>query len=339
MRLAADRNLDLAHGSFLRARMAEAQGKLAEASTHYRRALAARPVFARGWRHFGDVLTQRGDLAAAANAYQQAIHQQPDNLPARQGMAHVRALQGEHEKALEQLRQAVRYAPHHRELLREYADYEQRDGDPKRAVTLRQHLANINPDDLDNRQNLALLLAGLGQKNEAIDVANQIIASHGRTRQHISTLALVYRKLGEVKQGEQVLLDHLQTLGSKAEAEDYAMLARYRLASGQLEQSLAAYREARQHEDQQRKPITRELANLLFQRGAYEPAAVLFEQLHHAQPDDVQTTYLYGETLVRAANWMKRSRWSTSWTKVDRLLRCVACSPAAGVISTKGWRC
>lgn len=300
-RLAGGRNLDQAHGAFFEARLAAARDELAEAISHYRRGLAARRVYAEGWRRFGDVLVRRDDLPAAADAYGRAINQQPDNLAARRGLAAILDRRGERDRALEQLRAAIQHAPDDVALIEQYARYEQQHGQPRRALEARLRLAHAQPEHAANRRAVVALLLADGRHDEALQSARQLIEDLGPTRVNIGTLAATLRDLGDAPAGEAVLRDYLEQRGDDAEAADHALLARYRLGLGDGAGALAAYGEAMAREaadDQQ--PITAELAQLLFSRGMYAQAAALYAQVHELEPDDARTALRYGEALVRS---------------------------------------
>ena len=299
-RRAGERNLDLAHGSFFMARLAATRGELAEASARYRRALEARPVFSEGWRRLGDVLRRQDDLAGATDAYRTAVDQKPDNVAARRGLAEVLRRRGEHQAALEQLRAAVPHAPGDGALVEQYVRYERRHGDPQRALQLRQRLMRLNPNDLGNRRSLALLLAQQDQPERALQIARGVIEEDGRSRQNVLTLAMVHRTRGAPAEGDQLLQQYVERRGDEATPADYALLARYRLSLGDFQRALSAYRAGMAHESEDAKPITHELAELLFSRGAYAQAAALYRQLHELAPDDKQITLRLGEALVRA---------------------------------------
>ncbi|MFW6058955.1 MAG: tetratricopeptide repeat protein, partial [Phycisphaeraceae bacterium] len=298
--VAAQRNLDLAQGAFFQARLAHARGDLAEASAHYRRALSARPVYAEGWRRFGDVLAELDDRSVAIDAYRRAIEQQPDNVDARRGLARVLARRGDHAGALEQLRQAVQHAPTDRALINRYLTYEQDHGDPQRALALRQQVARTNPDDQANRRALAVQLAREGRHDQALRTVERLIDEHGRTTANVGTLAVVHRLRGAPEVGERVVIDHLEQLGEEAPAEAHLLLARYRLSLGDGRGAMQAYRQAIQREDVDQRPVTRELAALLLNRGMYAQAATLLEPLYEANPSDQTVALRYAEALLRA---------------------------------------
>src|SRR5690606_17623037 len=75
--------------------------------------------------------------------------------------------------------------------------------------------------------------------------------------------------------------------------------ARYQLTAQDEAGALASYRRGTALEDPQQKPVTRELADLLFNRQHHEQAEALYRALHEAAPTDQQVALRLTETLLR----------------------------------------
>jgi len=287
-RLAANagkRNLDLAEGHFLRGQLASAEGKLRQALSSYDQALKLRPIFDEGWRQYGDLLLRAGDPSEAVAAFNTALNQKPDNARALAGMANAQNALGRHAQALETLRTAVAYNPDDQAIVDQYMRYEQRYGNPATVRRMRAEIAESQPDNVANLINLATLTAQDGDTPEALALLDRVDDLRGVTLQTLGTRAAVFRLGGQVEAGQQVITDYIDQQGQDAAATDYILLARYLLASSQVNETLEAYRQAVALEDPDTRPASRELADVLFNFGQLEDAVAIYQDLFANAPD------------------------------------------------------
>ena len=87
------------------------QGKLADAVSHYQRALEIRPDFAEPLNNWGDALARQGRLAEASEHFQRALRIRPDFAEAHYNWGAALAQQGQLAEAVEHYRQALRIKP------------------------------------------------------------------------------------------------------------------------------------------------------------------------------------------------------------------------------------
>ncbi len=292
-------DLDRASGAFFRGRLASAQGNHSEAAAEYRRGLSARPVFSDGWRRLGEAQAQAGDRQGAAESFRRAMEQRPDNVRAIKGLAAVADSEGDHARALQLLREALPVAGNDQELIQAYLQYEAQHGNRSRAIELRRQMAEQNPANAQNRHELARLLAADGKGDEAVAMLEAQIAEEGPTLESLAVLAQVHGAAGDPARGEQILASYVQSKGASATPEEHVTLARYRLVTGDVEGAVAAYEPARAGEDPESRPITRELADVLFSRGLNEQAMPLYRELHAEDAEDAVVGLRLAETLLR----------------------------------------
>lgn len=297
--LARDRNLDLADGDFYHGRLAAARGELRQSIGYFRRALTARPVYSQGHRFHGDALRQSGDHHEAVDAYRQAVEQRPNNVQALRGLAAAHDALGEHAEALRRLRQALQYQANDPALLEQYLRYEQTHGRREQALALRRQLAAAAPQQYENRRQLAALLATTGQSAEAIEQAQALLDDEGATPTNVALLAEVHRLAGDPAAGEAAIRHYLDQRGDAASAADYLLLGRYRLAIQDAAGMRAAYERAMALDEDPQQPATRAYADLLFERGLFQDAAPLYEQLHARFPDDATVALRLAETRIQ----------------------------------------
>ena len=273
---AASRNLDLADGHLLRGRLDAARGRLPEALAAYERGLQARPVFDEGWKQFGDLRLQSGQAAAAADAYRTAVEQRPDNLAARLGLADAQHQAGDRDAALETLRRAVGFAPDNSAVVERYMAYEAAHGRPERVRAMREELLTSSPENLNNRLNLALLVAREGDTATALGVVDNAEADLGRTRDTVAARAGVLGIADRADEGEAVVRAYVEERGDDAEAADRALLGRYLVSVGRTDAAVQAYGDAQAAGDE---AVGRERADLLFNAGRPAEAAEAYQTL------------------------------------------------------------
>ncbi len=143
-------------------------GRLDEAITAYREAVAANPDFADGYNNLGLALAERRDFDAAVAAFRRAIALDPNLAAARNNLGNALRALGETDQALAAYRAAAdgagADAVAHNNLgvaLEERGDLDAAREAIERAVALA-------PDYADARNNLGNLLRHLGRLDEAI---------------------------------------------------------------------------------------------------------------------------------------------------------------------------
>jgi len=296
---AGELDSDLAKGAFFQGQLAMAKSDIQEAIAAYRRGLDRNPVYVNGWVMLAEALRDLGDYEGSGEAYVQALDLKPDDLTSLRGYAGVLLLQGKRASAIDTMRDAYRAAPNNRQLARVYLTFEQEYGEPQRALAIRQSILESNPDDMDNRRALALLLADLGRAEEAVEQLDLVVAEQGIDRVNAQALALMRLSLDDAEGGERVLQEYLVSRGSQAEEADYRMLAVFYSNQGRIDEAVAAYGKAIELEDSQEAGSTRALARMLFSRGQIPAAIRVFQELHRRFPDDTSIAFQLAQSLTR----------------------------------------
>lgn len=300
---AGKRDLDLAEGNFLKGQLAAAEGDLPQALAYYDQALKFRPIFDEGWRQQGDLLLRAGDAYEAVASYNKSLDQKPDNVRTLMGLANAQNQLGQSRDALETLRKAIEYAPNDQNLLDRYLAFEQRYGDPATARRVREDLAESQPNNVQNLLNLATTIANDGDTDDALDILDRVAELQEPNAQLVGTRASILRVSGDVEAGAQVINDYIAQRGDQATSFDYILLARYRLAARQSNESLAAYRQAIELEDKTTRLASRELADVLFNFGQIAPATEIYQDLFDNATDDQRDVLgpRLAESLLRAS--------------------------------------
>jgi len=302
---AARRNLDLADGHLLRGKLAAAEGDLRQALASFDLGLKERPVFDEGWRQYGDLRLQNNEAEAAATAYRKALDQRPDNLLAILGLARAQDRQGLRDGALDALRSAVAYAPGNAAVVEQYMNYEGLHGRRERVLAMRERLAEANPENLNNRLNLALLLARDERVDDALASLDAVETELGVTRDTVGARAGVLGIAGRAGEGTDLIRAWVAERGDEATPADRRFLARYLVSVGKLDDAVAAYRvaaDASPSGSTDAQAARRELADVMFNNGRAAEAAVLYTALlTDADDEDRQRIGLrLAEAQVRA---------------------------------------
>jgi len=279
VRRAARYNADHADGLFFQGRLAMAQGRAEDALRLYAQGLKKRPVYSEGWRMLGDAQRAAGVLAEAEDTYRKAISQKPNNLAALHGLAKTLDNREKYDAALQVYRDMVRHADDNRSVNEAYLRYEAQRGDTRTALQARQRFAEQRPNDFDNRRALALLQAQLGNDSEAMDTAEAIIADEGASVENANTIAMIHVAAERADEATAHLRNYVRSLSDEATIRDFLVLARFLVTTNQFNEAVEAYRQAIAREDAQRRPATRELADLLFERRLTAQSVPLYREL------------------------------------------------------------
>jgi tetratricopeptide (TPR) repeat protein len=299
-RRAAVDDLDLAQGSFYKGRLELAQGQAELAMVSFEHGLGKRSVYSRGWRDLADAQRAAGDMAIASASYRKALEQNPNNVNAVRGLVAALDAQARHEQALQELREMMLRGPQNAKLLDVYLAYEQKHGNPRRAMEIRKRLAEKNPNDSNNLRALAMMFAQHKNAQGALLLIDNLIAREGATRQNLFIKATVLNITGQAVQARQLLQDYVNGLGNKAEEDDWIILARFLMRAGETDRAIAAYRKGITLENGQLQNASRELADQLFILGKNEQAAALYGKMRLHDPKDQRIGYRHVEALIRA---------------------------------------
>ena len=293
-------NLDLANGGFYFARLHHIKGEDGLALAEYATALKARPVYSAGWREFGNLLAANHQYDRALEAYQKAVNIKPNNVWAWRAMAQVEYQRGNHLEALEHIQEALVLSPNNEQLRMQYLYYEGQKGNKELALEQRQQLAQDQPKNTENRRALARLLGEMERFEEAMQVINELIESEdGRNGPNLHTVAALHAAAGDWDKGLEVLKQYVSDRADEANVEDLLLIARYIRSSNDPEQIWDAYNQAKSLEDPVQRPVTRELADVLFSMRENAKAIELYRELNASAPDDVVVRMRLAEALIR----------------------------------------
>ncbi|MAX25931.1 MAG: hypothetical protein CMJ19_15645 [Phycisphaeraceae bacterium] len=296
---AKSNNADLADGSLFAGRLELARGQTANAVVLLTRGMKQRPVYSEGWRWLAQAQRAIGDLSAAINSYQESIRQRPDNLRSFEGLADAYDATSRRDQALQTWRQVYQIAPGNRAYREKYLSYEQRQGDPNKALEVRMNIARTEPDDMGNLRGVAVLLAHLKQLDKARQVCQQLFAKDPSDRANYGAYAAVLAIDNQLDQARSVLDNYIKQKADQAESEDYMLYARFLMSVGQTKQAYEQYRNAIKLDKTSDMQASRELADALFGDARFAQAAEIYQRVWERDRQDGRVGYRLVETLQR----------------------------------------
>ena len=165
------------------------QGRLPEAITHYRRAIAIRPELPESHLDLGATLVMAGKPAEAVPSYKEAIRLKPEMAPAHNGLGAALALQGQRREAIPQYREALQLDP---TLALAWANLgaalaEERQW-PEAASSFVRAL-QMQPDNAQWQYRTGLVFAAMQQTSQAIEHLEKAVALDPRMTEAADALA------------------------------------------------------------------------------------------------------------------------------------------------------
>ncbi len=184
-----------------------------------RQALRADPMNARAIGLLGAVCHAQGKRAEALSHYQQAVRLAPCFAEAHNNLGVALAQQGKTAEAVSSFREAVRLAPTFAEAHNNLGNALRMLGKPDEALPILQEALRLKPDYLDALYNLGLSLLRLERFAEAADCLGQVVErqpAHVGARHMLGVAHLRLEKLDAATAAfEQVLRqrpDHVDAL-------------------------------------------------------------------------------------------------------------------------------
>lgn len=293
-------NIDLAQGLFLQGQLSMAKKEYPKAVAHFQNGLKLRQVYSDGWRELADAQRAMGDINESINSYRRSLSERPSNVAALRGLALSLNQQDKTRDALEALRLAAEYAPSDRQTLLQYLAYEESYGELPRALNRRQEIQRILPNDMENNRAIAVLLARTGKKTQALQAVQEMLSKNPDDLANIAAMVSVLVSVNEPDKAGQILQQYIERRGDQATANDWLLLAKFHLSQNQNEATLSAFRKAISVEDPQTHPASRELADLMFDRGMFNDALEYYQKLYEANPKEPRVAQRYIEALLRA---------------------------------------
>lgn len=263
-----------------RAQVELAHGRLSAAQARLEKLIEVCPLYSDCRVTLGDLYMRGAQSKRAETQYVEALKLKPDHQDALLRMFRVCDLRGRHEEALTFLREALVYSPSDA-LMSQYLRYADLYS-KETALAVRQKLA-AGRSDTDNRRAIARLFAELDEPRRAAQVLDELIAEEGRTTANVLASARVSARVQRPEDGQRAFVEHLEGLGTKAQAADWLAYARFLRETGRPDAE-AAYQRAMELSPAGSAAVAREFGNYYAHERRHEQALSLLREALLREP-------------------------------------------------------
>jgi tetratricopeptide (TPR) repeat protein len=219
----------------------QAQGKLNEAASCFRKAVRLRPDFASAQNSLGGVCLQQGKLSEAALCFRKAIRQAPELTEAHFNLGKVLQAQGQWAEAAACFRQVIRLQPDIALAHYNLGESLVADAAPHEARDCFLQALRLQPNLTQARTSLADLLLQEGDRQEAVSQLREALRCDPACAAAWATVVL--HDLWPLSDGEQ---SQMQTLLGDARLSPHDT-ARLHFGLGNVKDRAEAYDEAFAH--------------------------------------------------------------------------------------------
>jgi len=251
--------------------------EVADAARQALDSLAQNPRDPARWGRFGMICEANGIIGAARDAYAAATSLDGSDAKWRYRLALVEARSGQPDDAIRDVRQALAlnptYAPAHRRLGLWLLDRHDTDG-AERAFA---RASELDSSDVSASVGLARVHLQRQQNQQAVDVLERALATHGGDRYALQLLGTAYRRLGRLDEAEYALA--VGMTGAPAWPDPWT-------------DEMLQYRRG--------FAVRLKDATQYFTNGQLSLAITLLEQLRQEKPDDITVLNHLGEVYVAA---------------------------------------
>jgi serine/threonine-protein kinase len=209
-------------------------GRFPEAARAYRRATELLPDYAWAFQMLGTSLMMQGDLEEAIPPFREAIRLAPDGL-AWANLGYVYDAQRRPADAIRAYEEAARLQPGSGTIRRSLGDARAKAGDATgargewtAAIGVSRAALKVNPRDPRQLKNVAICLAKLGEREEALRAAGQALEAGPTSADARYGTAVVHALLGDPETALGALEKALALGASPAQAEQDDDLAAVR---------------------------------------------------------------------------------------------------------------
>ncbi|MEE8517275.1 MAG: tetratricopeptide repeat protein [Alphaproteobacteria bacterium] len=217
-------------------------GRIDDAATAFRRAIAVNPQLTGAHIGLGNILAESEDFGDAIAAYRSALASDTNNVEAYNNLGTLFQEIGNFDEAAAAYRSAIGIDPNISEIHSNLGNTLRAQGNLEQAIECHRRALAINPDFTVGHCNLANALAEQGQRGEAIAAYRRALAIDPENAKAHANLAAVLRTEGDFKGAE----DAFRKAVSLDPEDDTAHigLGRSMLDQGRTGDAITAFRSA-----------------------------------------------------------------------------------------------
>ena len=259
------------------------QGYFDDALDAFRRACALDPSSAEAYSRVGNVLLEAGDPTQAAQHLEVAASLAPASVDTRVSLAGALIDAARLGEASALVSALVEEGVAKRRVLPLVAKLARQRGDTPRAIRALEEAERLDPNAINTKSELGVLLADAGQPLRAIALLEQVVSARPDAADPLVNLAMAQHARGQSTLALEYLDRAIELAPQSAAAHSNRGIILQTL--GRLEQATAAFRTAIRLAPQWAVPHYN-LGLALAEAGRIDDAAAAVETAHNLEPSD-----------------------------------------------------
>lgn len=311
-------NADKVGGMLFRARVQLQKKQLDQAAASLREVVTKDKLSLVGWRLLGMTELELGKPQQAADALAKAVEIKPDDIPSV--VQYLRALYGAGKPAdaLAFARKSEPFAfinPDFSEML---LNLEATAGDVNRAIASRQQMAEKDPNNRNNRAQLAILLVNTRRYDDAKRVIDGLTREQPDDPVGVQLTASLLGAKGETAQAVTVMREYINRLPKEKRTEQlYINGGRLLLQLGEPGEAVKLLESGREVQDPKLSLIDRELGDVQFNARQFDGAITSYERVL-ASPGAEQDNAVRLRIMEALLNQKKFAEFDQRLAKMDQ---------------------
>jgi tetratricopeptide (TPR) repeat protein len=275
------------------------EGNMAEAVSHFQKALQIKPGYAEAHNNLGNTLLQKGSVNEAMVHYQKALQIKPDYAEAHYNLGNALLKMGNVGEAIAHFQKALQIKPDYAEAHNNLGNALLQKGNVAEAIIHYQKALQIKPDNAEARNNLGNALLQEGNVAEAIahfQKALQIKPDFAEAHYNLGNALLQKGNVAEA------IIHYQKALQIKPDyAEAHINLGNALLQKGNVAEAIVHYQKALQINPDFAE-ARNNLGNALLQKGNVAEAIAHFQRALQIKPGYAGTHYNLGNALLKMGN-------------------------------------
>jgi Flp pilus assembly protein TadD len=217
----------------------QAEGRLEDAITQLRLAVAANPAHPTARNSLGTALQAQGDREAAIGEYREALRLRPDDFNARYNLGQALLLRGRSDEAAASFREALGIRPEDVDARAQLGAALLAAGQVDEAIEHCRRAIEANPDHLNARYNLGQALARRGELGAAVNELGEALRIKPDDLDSLVALGLALLAEGRTDEAAVRFLEALRVKADDPTAHD--ALGQLAFAGGQVGEAVGHF--------------------------------------------------------------------------------------------------
>lgn len=293
---AKKRDLDLVGGATFRARMLDAQGRLADAARELESARSSPNFTPSAGRILADMMVRQRRVSDAVTVLTESLAKDTTDRDALFALTVLLMRLDQGQTALEAIREKQNLHAADSEIQDLWLELEANYGSKDVALAQRLRQLDIDPGNTKAKLAVAQLLI---QKREFVGARKHLDELKAGTAKDDATQAQVvqieaqwYSEQGDLAGAKKVFDVHIASIPpEKLKPDVFLAKGRFMERIDQINEAVGAYREAAKYQDPKTLDADRSLSDLLFRQGELPEAIKLFRKIVEGRADTLDSGY------------------------------------------------